>query len=170
MRRLLLFAIVMAAAPGVLTAQTVDSSALQQLRPLIGSWEGTGWQMTAAGQRSESRVTERAELRLGGAAILVEGEGRTDEKVVHSALGVILYDAPSASHRMRAFRADGHMVDAVLEVGDRTFRWGFDDPRAGRIRFTARFTSEVWEEIGEVSRDGGATWQQFMGMTLRRAR
>jgi hypothetical protein len=90
------------------------------------------------------------------------------DRVVHSALGVITRDAATGAYRIRAFRADGHMVDTVIEIGDGSYRWGFEDPRAGRIRYSVRFSADTWEEEGEISRDDGATWMPFMAMKLTR--
>lgn len=165
--RMLAAVLLAAALPAALNAQSPDSL-LQRLAPMLGSWEGDGWQLGPGGQRIEARVTERAELRLGGAAVVVEGTGRAGERVVHSALGVITWDRPSESYRIRAFRADGHMIDTAVLLREGALEWGFDDPRAGRIRYTARIAGDTWEETGELSRDGGASWQPFMAMTLRR--
>jgi S-adenosylhomocysteine hydrolase len=167
MRRLVLLLLVLLGAPAGLRAQA-PVTALDALHPMLGEWQGTGWQLTPAGQRAEASITERAELRLSGGAIVVEGLGRVGDRVVHSALGVITREAATGIYRMRAFRADGHMVDTVIEIGEGSYQWGFEDPRAGRIRYTVRFSADTWEEEGEISRDGGTTWMPFMAMTLKR--
>jgi hypothetical protein len=37
----------------------------------------------------------------------------------------------------------------------------------GRVRNTARYTSDEWHEVGEFSRDG-TSWTQVMELRLRR--
>lgn len=45
--------------------------------------------------------------------------------------------------------------------------WGFEDPRAGRIRFTLDIDEHEWHEVGARSVDG-ATWEPFLEMRLER--
>jgi hypothetical protein len=153
-----------------LAAQTA-AHPMDRLAHMVGRWEGD-WTMAGPGQTQTGRIVETVEAKQGGRVLVVEGLGREgrggpDDRVIHDALGFITWDADAGRYVMRAFR-DGVPVDAVLEVDGDAVVWGFDDPRAGRIRFTAHITADTWHEVGELSRDNGATWVRFMETTLRR--
>jgi hypothetical protein len=144
---------------------------MDRLAHMVGRWEGD-WTLAGPGQTQTGRIVETVEAKQGGRVLVVEGLGREggggpDDRVIHDALGFITWDADTGRYAMRAFR-EGVPVDAVLEVEGDAVVWGFDDPRAGRIRFTAHITADTWHELGELSRDNGATWMRFMEMSLRR--
>lgn len=145
---------------------------MARLGHMVGRWEGDWTRTVGPGQTQTGRIVETVQAKQDGRVLVVEGLGREGEggptdRVIHDALGFITWDAAAGRYAMRAFR-DGVPVDAVVEVTGDAVVWGFDDPRAGRIRFTARITADRWHELGELSRDGGATWMPFMETTLRR--
>jgi hypothetical protein len=144
---------------------------MKKLDFLVGRWEGTGRMQMGPGAQEEARVTEIVQPKLGGAIVMIEGIGRVgeDDRIVHHALGVISFDAQAKEYRMRAYRADGRFVDPVIELQEKKIVWSFDDPRAGSIRYTITINEKgQWREIGEMSRDGGKTWNPFFEMTLDR--
>jgi hypothetical protein len=150
-------------------------AAIARLGHWAGEWEGSGWAFTRAG-RGEFTIRESVQPKLGGVALLVQGLGRSEhpetgeEMVTHDALAVLTWDPAGDRYRFRHYTADGHEGESVLEPFGDGWRWGFRDPRGGvEVRFTIEFGADSWHEIGEVSRDGGATWQQMLEMTLRRA-
>jgi hypothetical protein len=154
-------------------APAPPAEVMKKLDFLVGHWEGEGWMMVGPGQRHTAKVTETVQRKLDGTVLLVEGVGRGvvagQERIVHNALGVINYDRQAGGFRMRAYRAEGQQVDAEIKLGDNQIVWGFEDPRAGRIRFTMQVNKQgQWQEFGEASRDGGKTWFKFMEMTLDR--
>ena len=111
-----------------------------------------------------------------GVALLVQGLGKSkpadggEEVVTHDALAVLTWDPEGDRYLFRHYTADGHEGESVLEPFEDGWRWGFRDPRHGvDVRFTIRLGADAWRETGEVSRDGGATWQPMLGMELRRA-
>jgi hypothetical protein len=145
---------------------------MARLGHMVGRWEGEWTRTVGPGQRQTGRIVETVQAKQAGRVLVVEGlgregEGGANDRVIHDALGFITWDAAAGRYAMRAFR-DGVPVDAVLEVHGDAVVWGFDDARAGRIRFTANITADRWHEVGELSRDGGATWMPFMETTLRR--
>lgn len=157
------------------TASSDADSPMDPLAFLAGEWEGEGWMMVGPNQRHTFVQKEHVETRLDGNLMLIEGLGRASEdtsRVVHHAFAVVSYNAADGLYVMRAHRANGagtQSIDAEATVEDGAFVWGFDDPRAGTIRYTIREDADGrWFEIGEMSRDGGATWFQFFEMTLER--
>lgn len=65
-----------------------------------------------------------------------------------------------------ATRLDGATIEARGRVQDGAFVWGFQDPRAGHLRYTIRLSPDQrWTEVGERSSDGVA-WTKYFEMTL----
>lgn len=136
---------------------------------MAGTWSGESWMQVGPGQPQTATVLEQAEFRLGDTLFLIEGRGEHDGQVVHSALATIAYSPVEHRFIMRAHRAGGLYVDADIRISDEKIIWGFEDPRAGQIRYTIQQgPNGEWVEAGEMSRDGGQTWLEFFGMTLTR--
>jgi hypothetical protein len=144
---------------------------------MIGLWRGTGSSLGRAdGRWVQSSAVERAHWNLAGTAIIVEGYGyhddpNTGERIVgHDALGVIEWDEETGAAAFHA-RAAGqefkrHTLEILEESGQ--LRWGFDPTPGVTLRFTVTLTDTRWHEIGEMSRDGGATWSKFLETELTR--
>jgi len=169
--------LILLAASTLAYAQTESAANFAEMRKLdflIGAWEGEGWIEFGAGRRRAAKVKESVQGKAGGSVMLIEGLGKAkapdkdEELVVHSAFATVWYDGEAKRFRMMAWRATGDSVDARVTVGDKSLVWGFQDPRAGRIRFTIKL-DEIgrWFEIGEVSADG-TNWNKFFEMTLKR--
>jgi hypothetical protein len=146
---------------------------MSKLDFMVGVWEGEGSMRLGPGDPVAARVVERVQPKLGGTVLQVEGEGKTgspgsaDEKIVHQALGLITFDPESKTHRMLAFKRDGKRVEVPIIIGEKSIEWGFDDPRAGKIRYRMRVDEKGrWLETGDMSRDEGKTWSPFFQMTL----
>lgn len=175
MRSMVLLAAALTAGPLTATplaaqaaARAVEPTKMQPLEWLVGRWIGTGSMMAGPGESHEAVVKESATRHAGGHVLMLEGLGTADGAVVHDAFAVIWYDPEKSTHRMRGFRANGHVLETDVTVTDKRIVWGFQQPRGGHVRFTITLTADgKWHEIGEYSGDG-ATWQQFMQMTLSR--
>jgi hypothetical protein len=154
---------------------TADAAAeMRRLAFLHGTWRGEGVSTMGPGRQEEhASVLETAQPRLEGSVLLVEGlgwqgtQGAADYRVVHQAMGVVSYDARRGGWAMRAFRGGG-WVDADVTVGDGEMVWAFDQPGAGRIRYTIRVDEQGrWHEVGDMSPDG-QRWHRFFEMRLVR--
>jgi hypothetical protein len=86
--------------------------------------------------------------------------------VVHHALGVISFDPRSSTYSLRSYLATGQSGDFTLTMVDGGVSWTRDVP-GGRVRNTARYTTNEWHEVGEFSRDG-TTWTQVTEIRLQR--
>jgi hypothetical protein len=157
-------------------AASDSSSPLGVFAQLTGEWEGDAWMLRGPGARHEARQWERVEVHAGGTVIAVKGVGTEttaagEEQVVHDAYAIIHLDRDGRTPRMRAFVAGGYWLDVELTVHPEGYDWAMTDPRAGRIRYEMRIDEAGrWVERGYMSRDDGATWNQFMEMTLTRVR
>ncbi|HEU4883319.1 MAG TPA: hypothetical protein VFT45_13755 [Longimicrobium sp.] len=173
---ILTLSLLLAAAPAA--AQPADHSGaaaaeMQRLSFLHGTWRGEGVTTMGPGREERAAVRETAQSRLEGSVLLVEGlgwkgtQGAADYHVVHQALGVVSYDARRGGWAMRAYRGGG-WVDADVTVGDRELVWSFEQPGAGRIRYTIRLDEQGrWHEVGDMSPDG-QQWHRFFEMRLTR--
>lgn len=142
---------------------------------LEGRWKGeASYDMGPRGTQVVLQ-SETVESRLGGAALLVHGVGKSraadgqPERVVHEAIGVIYHDEASKGLKILAIKADGASTtsDLVPEAGG--WRWGLSTPR-GRVRYTiSQPNPGQWHEVGEFSPDG-ATWRKFFEMRLEKER
>lgn len=169
--------LILAAAPAAAQAPDATPAAaaeMQRLAFLHGTWRGEAVSTMGPGQQPEhASVLETARPRLDGSVLLVEGlgwkgtQGAGDYQVVHQALGVVSYDERRGGWAMRAYRGGG-WVDAEVTVGDGELVWAFDQPGAGRIRYTIRLDEQGrWHEVGDMSRDG-QRWHRFFEMRLTR--
>lgn len=148
------------------------TSPMQPLDFLTGEWDGTGWIIAGPNGRQTFSQHESVRSAAGGSLIVIDGLGvgtseATAGKTVHQAFAVVSFDGEAKTFRWRAWRAGGTEIATTAEVGDRKIVWGFQDPRAGTIRFTIRVEAGEWHEVGEVSRDG-TTWMQFFEMKLKK--
>lgn len=159
-------AIVLEGAPG-----SVEREAMKKLEFFVGEWRGEGLFRGGPGPGEKASVVEKAEMKLGGLVLLLEGLGTAkgadgSEKVVHNAFGMLTYDAKRGMYTMRAVKSDGAAIDAEAKFEGDAFVWGFDVP-GGSVRYTIRLTPEgKWHEVGQFSRDGGKTFTPFFEMTL----
>lgn len=182
-RSLVLLAAPLLLAPHPLTAQSAPAhppgnaarEAVAKVAFLEGSWKGEA--SIDMGPRGTQAIvqTETVESRLGGAALVVHGLGKSravegqPERVVHEAIGVIYHDEATKGLKILAIKADGASTtsDLVPEAGG--WRWFLSTPR-GRVRYTiSQPNPGEWHEVGEISPDG-ATWRKFYEMRLQKER
>ncbi|MCO6480473.1 MAG: hypothetical protein J5I94_27775 [Phaeodactylibacter sp.] len=176
MQKTLFVGLLMAAGSFSLNAQPIDTEKvvkekMQALSWLVGEWEGEGLVVLPDGQTAPSKVREKAEWRLGGTLIVVEGVGvRPDNPAdtVHHAFGVITYNPWVKQYNVRAYKAEGLYVDAPGEVlPDGALEWRIENPYVGIMKNTARLMEDgSWVETGKQSRDGGENWTHFFEMQL----
>ena len=156
-------------------AQTASTNPneLKKLDFLIGQWRGEGYILMGRNDRRAFRQSETVQSKVDGTVLVIDGLGKgvkpgeSAESIIHEAFAVISYNKQSKLFRWQAFRGDGTSFDVQPGIADKTIIWGFEDPRAGQIRFTIKINEKgQWFEIGEMSRDNGKTWLRFFEMTL----
>ena len=163
-----------------LMAQAPNTVAVEQMKKLsflVGQWKGEGWVQYGPGQRVTAAATETVQSRLGGEVLLIEGLGRNKDNPGtkmevngHDAIALIFYDVKTGTFRFQAHKGGGTSVDTELKVTQGGFQWGFQDERAGTLRFTMKLTDKgEWFEEGEMSRDG-KTWHKFLETKLERVK
>lgn len=150
---------------------TAQRAAMERLAPLAGRWQGEAT-VPAPGPATvhQSEVVDRA---LDGLVLVINGTGHaTAERTgapVFQALGVMSYDPRRGLYEVRAYTHDGHVTTATGEfLSDGSFRWSFAPGGPVQVRFTITFDQTTWREVGEMSRDNGATWTRTVELNLRR--
>jgi hypothetical protein len=102
--------------------------AMKKLEFLVGDWEGEAWLLRGPGLSVDMIQTEKAEYRLDGLLLTVEGVGRAkaDNSPVLQALGVISYDDTTETYTMRAFN-DGRFLETEIRLlpDGEGLTWGF---------------------------------------------
>jgi hypothetical protein len=145
---------------------------MAKIATMAGRWKGQGWIDTPSG-RHESNSEETVELRLDGHAILIEGF-HTDVKsgeVNHHALAIIAWDDAQKQYRFMSALAAGRTGYFPARLEGRKFIWSIPIPNGPTTRFTISLDDpDKWTEVGEQSRDAGATWTKFFEMNLARVR
>lgn len=144
------------------------AEAMKGLSFLEGRWVGEGSMALGPGPRVTFQQTEEVAFKAGGSLLAVEGNGTHQGRPVHQAFAVIAFDPATRTYRMRSWLANGLVKDFTLDLKTpgKGYTWGWEDPRAGKIRYAMTLTSEGrWHELGERSADG-TTWVPFFEMTL----
>lgn len=147
------------------------SGQMQALAFLQGTWEGEGWIMGKE-ERILLASTELVQSKLDGNALLVEGIHREklssgeEGAVLFEALALVTYDGEAEKYLWRSATSEGRGGNFEAKIADEeTLHWG----REGSFRYIIKIDEEGrWHEIGENTRDGGKTWQQFFEMTLEK--
>lgn len=141
---------------------------VKKLESMVGQWKGSGWIQQGA-KRETFAGTENVQRKLGGLALLIEGNFSNPEgKVIHETLAVLDFNAKTAKYRFRTYLASGMSGEQDFKIVADGFEWGFQIP-AGTIRYTIKTANDVWLESGEFSKDG-KTWMKFFEMKLDRVK
>lgn len=142
-----------------------------KLLPMAGRWKGSGWMMNPGG-KSTFNSEETVEVRLDGAALLIEGFHRDTgtNVVVHHALAILAWDTFRNEYRFQSALADGRTGSFPGKIEDRRFVWSIEPANAPWSRFTIAVEGDRWDEDGEMSRDGGKAWSKFFEMRLTRVK
>jgi hypothetical protein len=172
---LLLLALMSTGATAQQSMATTQRAALDKLAWLEGEWRGPATMVIGPGERHSADQWEKIFRAAGGTVLVIQGIGKISEagpmhgNVIHDAFAVIYWDVERRQYTIKTFVANGNSLETKAEVGDGKVVWGFDHPQAGSMRYTITLTpSGDWREIGEMSRDKGATWMQFMEMNLKK--
>lgn len=141
---------------------------MDKLSGWVGTWKGSGWQMTESRERIDFEVEEVVESKIGGLALMVEGKGvGQNGKEGHHAMGMIYYNIDNARYEFHSIIKEGMTTLATAKIDDNGhFIWGFEVP-GGQIQYTISIDGDSWVEKGAFSRDGNQWWP-IMEMTLQR--
>lgn len=141
---------------------SLSKSKITELSFMVGNWEGTGW-MAGKGGKSNFEQTEEIEFKLDSTAILIEGVGKANGKVVHNALAILTYNKAEDNFTFRSFLPSGQNAEFKAELIDNKLYWYPNE----NVRYIIWLNeNDQWFEKGEYKR--GENWNQFFEMTLDR--
>lgn len=144
-------------------------AAMERLAPMLGNWRGEANVVFPA-----PRVVyqnERVERDMNGLLLVIHGAGHaTADRAgapIFNAFGVISYDDARQLYEFRVYN-DGRAATAEARfLDDGRLQWTMNFSPV-IIRYTITFDDQSWREVGEMSRDNGATWTPTIVMNLAR--
>ncbi|MFC0605432.1 hypothetical protein [Winogradskyella pulchriflava] len=139
---------------------SISKSKITELSFMVGNWKGTGWMMGQGG-KSNFEQTEKIEFKLDSTAILIEGVGKSNGKVVHNALAILTYNKAEDNYTFRSYLPSGLNAEFKAELKDNKLYWYPNE----NVRYIIWLNeSGQWLEKGEYKREDN--WHQFFEMTL----
>jgi hypothetical protein len=117
--------------------------------------------------------SERIEADMNGILLVIHGAGHaTADRAgspIFNAFGVISYDDARQLYEFRVYN-DGRAATAEARfLDDGRLQWVMNFAPV-IIRYTITLEGDSWREVGEMSRDNGASWTQTIDMSLTRVR
>ncbi len=172
----LVAAVFLAAAPQASAQQrgpdlAAQRVAMQRIAGMAGDWQGEAAVTFPAARTVYQR--EHIESDMNGLLLVIHGNGyATPDRAgtaIFNAFGVISYDDTRQIYEFRVYN-DGRAATATARfLDDGRLQWTMDFSPV-IIRYTITLTDNHWNEVGEMSRDSGATWARTIEMNLDRVR
>jgi len=136
------------------------NATLKVLSPYIGLWRTTGSHPLMPGQSLEGRTSFA--WHQGGAFVIMHSEMQQPEVPP----GVAIFGSDdNGSLVLIYFDQRGVSRHYEVSVNGREMRWRRDDPKISqRMSFTASADGKVIEQVGQMSKNGGA-WQDDLTLT-----
>ena len=139
---------------------SLSKSKISELAFMVGNWKGTGWMMGQGG-KSEFEQTEKIQFKLDSTAILIEGMGKANGKIVHNALAILTYNKTDSNYSFRSYLQNGQNAEFKAELIDKKLYWYPNE----NVRYIIWLNEKgQWYEKGEYKRED--KWFQFFEMTL----
>ena len=138
-----------------------NKTEVSKLAFIVDDWKGNGWMMGQDGQKHSFDQTESISFKLDSTAILVQGLGKANGKVIHNAMAIITYNKADNNYNFHSYLANGREEKFKAELKEKELHWYPMD----NMRYII-FINEKgqWCEKGEMKR--GEQWFQFFEMTL----
>ena len=141
---------------------SISKAKIKELNFMVGHWKGNGWMANRNG-KSEFVQTEKIEFKLDSTAILIEGQGKANGKIIHDALAILSYNKTDDNYSFRSFLPSGKNAEFKAELIDNKLHWYPSE----NVRYVIwQNDNKQWYEKGEFKREGN--WTQFFEMTLDR--
>jgi hypothetical protein len=143
--------------------------AMKKVGFLLGEWVGKARLLRGTVETVELLQTEKAQYKLDGLILMIEGVGRTQTggQPVLQALGMISYDDQSGTYRMRAFN-DGRFLETdvkLLGEGD-GLTWNFTLGGISTKSVLRMNEKGEWTEVHEIT-IGSQAPKKLMELTVR---
>ncbi|GAM99893.1 hypothetical protein U91I_03548 [alpha proteobacterium U9-1i] len=144
-------------------------AAMARLSGMIGDWTGEV-AVTFPAARTVHQV-EHIESEMDGLLLVIRGNGFAEAThtgaPIFQAFGVISYNEQRQVYEFRVYN-DGRAATAEARfLDDGRLQWTMNFAPV-IVRYTITLGEGRWNEIGEMSRDNGATWARTLEMNLTR--
>ncbi len=142
---------------------------MKKLGFLAGKWSGEARIFRGSAEPVEMAQTEKAEYRVDGLILTIEGIGRNrvDGKPVLQAFGVVSYDDEAGTYRLRAFN-DGRWLETEMKLAEsgRELSWGFTLGEIKTHSVLCMNDMGEWTELHEIT-VGSQPPRKFMELKVR---
>lgn len=139
----------------------VSKHEIKKLQFIVGEWEGKGWIIDRDRTKIEFDQTENIQFKLDSTAILIEGLGIHNEKVIHNAMAIVSYNNADSNYTFQSYLQNGRKGEFIAEIKEGKFYWYPND----KMRYIIYLNDNgQWYETGEYKRE--EDWFQFFEMTL----
>jgi hypothetical protein len=129
-------------------------TAMKKLSFLVGKWSGEARMLRGSGEPIQMKQTEEAQYKLDGLLLTIEGVGRgkSDDRPMLHAFGVISYDDETGSYRMRAFN-DGRYLETEVKLTEdgKGATWGFTFGSIKTNSLLRLNEKGEWTELAEIT-------------------
>lgn len=140
---------------------TVSKNAVRQLAFITGQWKGEGWMLAPNGTKYTFMQTENVQFKLDSTALLIEGLGKSGERIIHNAMAVISFNKEENNYSFQSFLATGRKGSFRAEMIGNKLYWY----PGNQIRYIIYLNEKgQWYESGE--RKTGNEWVPFFEMVL----
>lgn len=162
-----LFTSVLWLSPAAAQNALPQSTLMQKLDMMKGTWVGEARGMGRDGKPYVVRQTERVGSILGGDVLVIEGRGyQSDGTLAFNAFGSVSADAKTGTYDFRAY-AQGRSGTYRMEAIPNGVSWELPAGPQATMRYTITIVGGVWREVGEyLVKDQPP--RQIMEMTLKR--
>lgn len=144
-----------------LDTDEVNKAAISKLAFIVGDWKGEGWMMGQDGQKHSFTQTETIRFKIDSTAILIEGRGMNNGKVIHNAMAILSYNQTDKYYNFHSYLANGREGKFKAELLDEKLHWY---PMENMRYIISLNENGQWHETGEMKR--GDQWFQFFEMNL----
>jgi hypothetical protein len=144
-------------------------AAMERIAGMAGDWRGEA--NVAFPAPRIVYQNEHIERDMNGLLLVIHGSGYADadraDAPIFNAFGVISYDDARGIYEFRVYN-DGRAATAEARfLDDGRLQWVMNFAPV-IIRYTITLGANTWNEVGEMSRDNGATWARTIEMNLTR--
>ncbi len=139
----------------------VSKNEIIKLGFMVGKWQGSGWMMDRDGSKHHFQQQEDIQFKLDSTAILIEGLGKAEGKIIHNAMAIIAYNKTDSAYSFNSYLSSGLSGTYKAELHHNKLYWYLNE----NMRYVIEINKAgQWFEIGEMKR--GESWFQFFEMTL----
>ena len=138
---------------------------------LVGEWEGTATIYMGNNGKMSLVQHESVTSAAFGTALIIQGRGTMDRngttQQLWDAAALFAYNAPSKKFSFTSAGGSGMAQMFSVDPQGDGFTWSYNESASAKTRFVITKSADgKWTEVGETSKDGGATWTKTIDLVL----